>query len=207
MKAVPSYTVDRETAATLREWLFEHAVEKHGESEISEPLAELAAAIDGALYEEAEAVELGAWARAGPLGHRDTSRVDGSPVDESRSDDAREPAGPDVLDMGISKSDRIYDTLPDSAWQLDHDQSTTNRERSPTAAAHGKAAPAANPRTRRQQHRPSVRYRTAYECSVCSSVRELETSLRVCAFVDECSNCGAVARFTADGLPTPLRKD
>ena len=206
MKAVPSYTVDRETAATLREWLFEHAVEKHGESEISEPLAELAAAIDGALYEEAEAVELGAWARAGPLGHRDTSRVDGSPVDESRSDDAREPAGPDVLDMGISKSDRIYDTLPDSAWQLDHDQSTTNRERPPAAASHGKATPAANPRTRRQ-HRPSVRYRTVYECPVCGNVRELETSLRVCAFVDECPSCGAVARFTAGGIPTPLRKD
>ncbi|MBP2252767.1 ribosomal protein L37AE/L43A [Halarchaeum solikamskense] len=206
MKAVPSYTVDRETAATLREWLFEHAVEKHGESEISEPLAELAAAIDGALYEEAEAVELGAWARAGPLGHRDTSRVDGSPVDESRSDDAREPAGPDVLDMGISKSDRIYDTLPDSAWQLDHDQSTTNRERSRTAASHGKATPTATSRTRRQQHRPSVRYRTAYECSVCGSVRELETSLRVCAFVDECPSCGAVARFTAGGIPTPFRK-
>lgn len=206
MNAVPSYTVDRETAATLREWLFENAVEKHGESEISEPLAELAAAIDGALYEEAEAVELGAWARAGPLGHRDTSRVDGSPVDESRSDDAREPAGPDVLDMGISKSDRIYDTLPDSAWQLDHEQSSTNRERSTTAASHDKTTPSANPRTRRQHHRPSVRYRTVYECSVCGNVRELETSLRVCAFVDECPSCGAVARFTAGGIPTPFRK-
>ncbi|WP_135806896.1 hypothetical protein [Halorussus marinus] len=207
MNAVPSYTVDRETAATLREWLFENAVEKHGESEISEPLAELAAAIDGVLYEEAEAVELGAWARAGPLGHRDASHVDGSPVDESRSDDACEPAGPDALDIGSSKSDRISDTLPDSAWQLDHEQSMTNQERSPTAASHGKTTAGSNPRTRRQHHRPSVRYRTAYECSVCGSVRELETSLRVCAFVDECPSCGAVARFTAGGIPTPLRKD
>jgi len=204
MKAVPSYTVDRETAATLREWLFEHAVEKHGESEISEPLAELAAAIDGVLYEEAAAVELGAWAQTGPLGHRDASHVDESPVDESRSDDARDPAEPAALYMGISKPERIYDTLSDPAWQLDHEQSTTNRERSPTAASHGKATPAANPRTRRQQHRPSVRYRTAYKCSVCSSVRELETTLRVCAFVDECSSCGALARFTADGIPTPF---
>jgi len=207
MSSVPSYTVDRETAATLREWLFENAVEKHGESEISEPLAELAAAIDGVLYEEAEAVELGAWAQTVPPGHRDASHVDGSSVDEFQSDDARETAKSDALDMSISRPDRIYDTLPDSAWQLDHDQSTTNRERSPTAAAHGKAAPAANPRTRRQQHRPSVRYRTAYKCSVCSSVRELETSLRVCAFVDECPSCGAVARFPADGIPTPFRND
>jgi ribosomal protein L37AE/L43A len=207
MNSVPSYTVDRETAATLREWLFEHAVEKHGESEISEPLAELAAAIDGVLYEQAEAVELGAWARAGPLGHQDTSRVDGSPVDESRSNDAREPAGPDALDMGISKLDRIYDTLPDSAWRLDHEQSTTNQERSPTATPHDKTTPASNPRTRRQHHRLSVQYRTAYECSVCGGVREVETSFRVCTFVDECPNCGAVARFTAGGIPTPLRKD
>ncbi|WP_248895411.1 hypothetical protein [Haloplanus halobius] len=78
MKAVPSYTVDRETAATLREWLFENAVEKHGESAISEPLAELAAAIDGVLYEEAEAVELGAWAQTVSPRYRDASHVDGA---------------------------------------------------------------------------------------------------------------------------------
>jgi hypothetical protein len=206
MNAVPSYTVDRETAATLREWLFENAVEKHGESEIFEPLAELAAAIDGVLYEGAESVELGAWAQTVPPGHRYASHVDGISVDEPRSDDARDPAEPAALDVGISKPDRIYDTLPDSAWPLDHEQSTTNRERSPTAASHGRATPTATSRTRRQQHRPSVRYRTAYECSVCGGVRELETSLLVCAFVDECANCGAVARFTADGIPTPLRK-
>ena len=206
MNAVPSYTVDRETAATLREWLFEHAVEKHGESEIFEPLAELAAAIDGVLYEQAEAVELGVWPQTDPLGHRDTSHVDGSSVDEPRSDDARDPAEPAALDVGISKPDRIYDTRPDSAWQLDHEQSMTNQERSPTAASHGRRTPTATSRTRRQQHRPSVRYRTAYECSVCGSVRELETSLRVCAFVDECPSCGAVARFSAGGIPTPFRK-
>lgn len=206
MKDVPSYTVDRETAATLREWLFENAVEKHGESDISKPLAELAAAIDSVLYEEAEAVELGAWAQTDPPGHRDASHVDGSSVDQSRSDDARDPAEPDALDVGVSEPDRIYDTLPDSAWQLDHDRSTPNREQSPRATSHGKTTAASNPRTRRRHHRPSVRYRTAYECSVCGGVRELETSLRVCAFVDECANCGAVARFTADGIPTPLRK-
>lgn len=201
MNAVPSYTVDRETAATLREWLFEHAVEKHGESEISEPLAELAAAIDGGLYEEADAVELGAWAQTDPLGHRDASHVNSSSVDGSRSDDAREPAEPGALDMGISKPDRIYDTLPDSAWQLDHDQSETPREDTPTSTA------ASNPHPRRQHHRPSVRYRTTFECSVCSGIREVETPLRVCAFVDECTRCGAVARFTVGGIPTPLKKD
>jgi hypothetical protein len=207
MNSVPSYTVDRETAAALREWLFEKAVEKHGESDISEPLAELAAAVDGELYEQTEAVELGAWARTVPPADRDASLDDRAPVDDHRTDDARTPAEPTGLDTDVSEPDRIYDTLPDSAWQLDHEQSTTNRERSPSATSHGKTTPSANPRTRRQHHRPSVRYRTAYECSVCRNVRELETSLRVCAFVDECPSCGAVARFTAGGIPTPLRKD
>ena len=205
MSSVPSYTVDRETAATLREWLFENAVEKHGESDISEPLAELAAAIDGALYEEVGDVELGAWAQT--VGHRDTSHVNGSPVDESRSDDARHPAEPDPLDTGLNEPDRSTGTRPDSAWHPNHEQSTTNQERSPDSNASRQDVIDIQPRTRRQQHRPSVRYRTAYECSVCGSVRELETSLQVCAFVDECPSCGVAARFTADGIPTPFRKD
>jgi hypothetical protein len=205
MNSVPSYTVDRETAATLREWLFENAVEKYGESEISDPLAELAAAIDAVLYEEAKAVELSAWAQTVPPGHRAASHVDGIPADEYRSDDAREPAKPDTLDMGSSEPDRIYYIL-DSAWQLDHNLSTTSREDSPTTS-HDKTTAASNPNTRRQHHRPSVRYRTGYKCSVCSSVRELGTTLRVCAFVDECPSCEAVARFTAGGIPTPLKKD
>ena len=204
MNAVPSYTVDREAAATLREWLFENAVEKHGESEISEPLAELAAAIDGVLYEEAEAVELGAWAQTDALGHRDASHVNSSSVDGSRSDDAREPAEPGVLDGGVSKPNRIFETLPDSAWRLDHEQSTTNREQSPTAASHGKTTPASNPCTRRQitVRQSGIVPRTSVPCA--GSIRELEISLRVCAFADQCTSCGAVARFTADGIPTPF---
>ena len=51
--------LDRAAAATLREWLFDPAVEKHGESDISEPLAKVAAAIHGELHEQAESIELG----------------------------------------------------------------------------------------------------------------------------------------------------
>jgi len=51
MTAVASYTVDRAAAATLREWLFDPAIEKRGESYISKPLAEVAAAIDSELHE------------------------------------------------------------------------------------------------------------------------------------------------------------
>ncbi len=50
-----------------------------------------------------------------------------------------------------------------------------------------------------------VRYLTAYECSVCGSIRELETSLQVCAFVDDCAACGAVdVRYNPTEVPSPL---
>lgn len=69
MKSVPSFTVERETATTHREWLLDKSVEKHGESDISNPLAELAAAIDGELHEQAESIELGDTARTVPPRH------------------------------------------------------------------------------------------------------------------------------------------
>ena len=206
MNSIPSFTVDRETAATLREWLFENAVEKHGESDISEPLANLAAAIDGELHEQAEAVELGASARTTQPTTRDASLDDRASVDNHQPNDADSPAEPAALDADVSESDRIYDTLPDSAWQLDQDQPVRNQDDSPTTGSHNKEKGTSNPHIRQQNHRPQVRYRTSYECSVCGEVRELETSLRVCAFVDECMGCGAVARFTAVEIPTPLRE-
>jgi hypothetical protein len=207
MKSVPSVTVERETAATLREWLFEKAVEKRGESDISEPLAELAAAIDGELHEQAEAIELGASARTIQPATRDASRDDRAPVDDHRPDGARSSADTDPLDAEVSEPDRIYDTLPDSAWQLDDEQSATTQEDPPTTVSHSRGITTSNPHPRRQNHRPSGRYHTSYECAVCRGVRELEASLRVCAFVDECATCGTVTRFTAVGIPTPLRED
>jgi len=206
MNSIPSFTVDSETAATLREWLFEKAVAKHGESDISEPLAELAAAIDGELHAQAESIELGASARTIPPATRDASLDDRAPADDHRTDDARSSAETDTLDGEVGEPARIYDTLPDSAWQLDHDQSATNRDDAPTTRSRDKETTTSNPHTRRENHGPSVRYRTSYECSVCGGVRALETSLRVCAFVDECATCGTVARFTAAGIPTPLRE-
>lgn len=205
MNSIPSFTVDRETAATLREWLFENAVEKHEESDISEPLANLAAAIDGELHEQAEAVELGASARTTPPTTRDASLDNHASVDNHKPDDADSPAEPAAFDADASESDRIYDMLPDSAWQLGHDQPVTNQDDSPTTSYDKKKA-TSNPHIRQQNHRPQVRYRTSYECSVCGEIRELETSLRVCAFVDECVSCETVARFTAVEIPTPLRE-
>jgi hypothetical protein len=156
------------------------------------------------LYEGAESVELGAWAQTVPPSHRDASHVDGNPVDGNRPDDAREPKKPDALDAAVSEQDCTNDTLPELAWQLKHDQFTTNRRDPPAVAPHDTATAASNPYTLRQHHRRPVRYHISYECSVCGEVRELETPLRVCAFVDECMSCGTVARFTAVGIPTPV---
>jgi hypothetical protein len=204
MNSVPSFTVNVETAATLREWLFENAVEKHGESDISEPLAELAAAIDGELHEQAESIELGASARTFPPANQDASLDAHSPAVDRRSEDGDSTAEPN----GFAKDtepDRIYDVLPDSAWQLDNDQFSTNRENSPTTASPNSGTAASGPQTRQQRNRPSVRYRTTYECAVCGGMRELETTLRVDAFVDECATCGTVARFTTIEIPTPIQ--
>lgn len=106
MTSGPSYTVDRETVATLREWLVENVVEKHGESDICEPLAELAAAIDGEHHAQAESIELGASAGAFPPANRDTSLDDRSPVDDHRADDARSSAEADALDADVSEPSR-----------------------------------------------------------------------------------------------------
>jgi len=65
--------LDREAAATLRELSFDPVAEKHGESDVSEPLAEVAAAIGGELHEQAESIEFGASARMFPPAHRNTS--------------------------------------------------------------------------------------------------------------------------------------
>jgi hypothetical protein len=116
----------------------------------------------------------------------------------------RPAAGPDRFAEDIEPG-RIYDTLPDSAWQLDDNQSSTNHETPPATTSSDSGPAASSPHTRRQRTRPSVRYRTPYECAVCGGIRELETILRVCAFVDACAICGTVGRFTAIEIPTPIR--
>lgn len=65
-----------ETAASLRDWSFENTVEKHGEADISEPLAELAAAIDGELHDRVESIELGASAPTFPRMDQESASIE-----------------------------------------------------------------------------------------------------------------------------------
>ena len=72
---------------------------------------------------------------------------------------------------------------------------STNGDRLPETAAQCDQA----------QERGAVHYRTAYECTICGDSRTVATWRQVCAFVDACPTCGAVARFRAAGSPTPYR--
>jgi len=149
MHSIPSYTVERDIAAALRDWLFETALEHHGEGNSAESLADLAAMIDRELEKETDAIELGVTARTDPASSDDQPGLDAQ--------------------------------HHESACQLETD--------------HG-----APPRGR-----VSVHYRTPFECTICGDVRTVATDLRVCAFVDACPSCGAMARFTAAGSPTPYK--
>ena len=108
MSAVASYAVDRAAAATLREWLFDPAVEKHGESNISEPLAEAAAAIHGGLHEQAESIELGTRAQTVPPIDQDASLDDRGSADDYHPDDGRSVSEFDGLEEDLSEPDYIY---------------------------------------------------------------------------------------------------
>jgi hypothetical protein len=47
-----------------------------------------------------------------------------------------------------------------------------------------------------------VQYVTTFECSVCGAHRMLAASILVCAYLEDCPNCGtANARFTANEIP------
>ena len=64
MSPSPSFMLVVETAAAFRNWLSETGVENHAEPQIANPLAELAAVIDGELPDPAEYIVISASATA-----------------------------------------------------------------------------------------------------------------------------------------------
>lgn len=201
MSPTPSFTLDVETATAFRDWLFETGVENHTVPQFADPLAELAAAIDGELHDSMEYVAISASTTAFPPTDHSVGVDDpGSATHEAAADPTR-PAEAVPVDNTDSDPARFYDSLPDNVWygSLDQpdpapvDSSSADGQETPSTAA---------PHIRGGENRMPVRYRTAYVCSVCGSIRGLETSLKVCAFVDDCASCDAVdVRFTAVGIP------
>jgi hypothetical protein len=204
MSPTPSFTLDVETATAFRDWLFETGVENHAEPQIAEPLAELAAAIDGELHDSTEYVAISASTTAFPSTDHSAGVDDAGSATHQESAEPTRPADTVPVDDTDSDPSRLYDSLPDDVWHDSLDQHDPGQAE--TASGH-RQEPSSTvvPHTQGRDGRIPVRYRTSYECSVCGCLRELETSLQVCAFVDDCAGCGAVdVRFSAIGIPEPV---
>jgi hypothetical protein len=204
MSPTPSFTLDVETATAFRDWLFETGVENHAEPQIANPLAELAAAIDGELHDSTEYVAISASTTAFPPTDRSAGVDDAGSATHQESAEPTRPADAVPVDDTDSDPDRLYDSLPDDVWHGSLDQSDPSQ--ADTAPEHSQEpSSTAAPHTQERDSRIPVRYRASYECSVCGALRELETSLQVCAFVDDCAGCGAIdVQFSAVGIPEPV---
>jgi hypothetical protein len=205
MSPAPSFTLDVETATAFRDWLFETGVENHNDPQIANPLAELAAAIDGELHDSTEYVAISASATAFPPTDHSAGVDDAGSATHEASADPTRPADAVPVDDTDSDPARLYNSLSDDAWHgslNQHDPAPAG----PTPADGQKPSLTVAPRTQGGENdRMPVRYRTTYQCSVCGSIRELETSLQVCAFVDDCAGCGAIdVQFSAVGIPEPV---
>ncbi|QIO20853.1 hypothetical protein [Haloarcula sp. JP-L23] len=202
MSPAPSFTLDGETAAVFRDWLFETGVKNHAKPQIADPLAELAAAIDGELHDSTEYVAISASTTAFPPTDLSTGVDDaGSPPHQGSEHDTRPADTVSVNDADIDPG-RLYDTFPDDAWHSPRDQ---HEGRDSTPSAHDQSSSTATPHTQGDRTRMPDRYLMSYTCSVCGSRQEVATSLQVCAFVDGCAACGAVdVRFTAIGIPSRI---
>ncbi|MFC6732409.1 hypothetical protein [Haladaptatus sp. DYSN1] len=115
MSPGPSFTLDVETATAVRDWLFETGVENHAKSQIANPLAELAAAIDGELHDSMEYVEISAsTAVFPPTDHSAGVGNVGSPL-RQESENTTRPADGIPVDVADSDPSGLYDSLPDGA--------------------------------------------------------------------------------------------
>ena len=205
MSPTPSFTLDVETATAFRDWLFETGVKNHTDPHIANPLAELAAAIDGELHDSTEYVAISASTTAFPPTDHSAGVDDTGSATYEASPDPTRPTDAIPVDDTDSDPARLYDSLSDDVWHGSLDQPDPAPVAPPSADGQETPSTAA-PHTQGGENRIPVRYRTAYECSVCGSLRELETSLKVCAFVDDCAGCGAVdVRFSAVGIPEPVQ--
>jgi hypothetical protein len=206
MSLAPSFTLDVETAVAFRDWLFETGVENHAEPQIADPLAELAAAIDSELHDSTESVSISASTTAvSPTGQSTVVDEVGSPA-QQEFEDSTPPADGFPVDDADIDANRLNGRLADDRWDSPLDQQNAAQDNTPTAHGQSTSSTETSP-TPEERNRMPVRYLTAYECSVCDNIREVETSLQVCAFVDDCEACGAIdVRFTAVGIPKPLQE-
>jgi hypothetical protein len=205
MSPTPSFTFDVETATAFRDWLFETGVENHAEPQIADLLAELAAAINGELHDSTEYIVINASTTVFPPTDHSAGVDDvGSPIHQE-SAEPPQPTDTGPVDGADSDPSRLYDNLPDGVWHASLGQHYL-AQAEPSPVDGPEPSSTATPHTQGGENdRMPVRYHTTCECSVCGSIRELETSLQVCAFVDDCADCGAVdVRLSAVEIPEPI---
>ncbi|WP_157744190.1 hypothetical protein [Halopenitus persicus] len=214
MATDPSFRLKLNTATALRDWLLDMSQCEPTERAVAESLAELAAGIDGQLHGQSEYLEIAVTPTNFPPTNSSASPNAQSDVgegDDLASQDTDAGVGPverDPVDDGHRGPSQVYDALPNDAWHPPTGGDRTRSEGSSTSMTDYQQTPtAASSRNRSDHDEDSAAFQfvTSYECSVCGAIQEMETSLQVCAFVDDCASCGTVdVRFTAVGIPEPI---
>ncbi|MFD1571264.1 hypothetical protein [Halorubrum laminariae] len=214
MATDPSFRLELDTATALRDWLLDASHRDTTGTDVAESLAELAAGIHGQLHGQSEYLEISVSTTNFPPTNASPSLDDQSGMSESDdladqdTDAAASPVERDSVADGHADPSRVYDSLPTDAWHSPTEEDSTRRESSPTSMTdHEQTPTAARSRNRSdidEDYAP-FQFVTSYECSVCGAIQEMETSLQVCAFIDDCAGCGAVdVRFSAVGIPKPV---
>ncbi|EMA31935.1 hypothetical protein [Haloarcula japonica] len=214
MATDPSFRLELDTATALRDWLLDASHRDTTGTVVAESLAELAAGIDGQLHGQSEYLEIGVSTTKFPPMNSSSSLDDQSEMSETAdpsgqdTDAADCPAERGSVDTEHTGPSQVYDALPSDAWHSPTGEDSTCSEGSSTSTTGYEQTPTAG----RSRNRPDTdedsgafQFVTSYECGVCGAVQEMETSLQVCAFIDNCAACGAVdVRFSAVGIPEPM---
>jgi hypothetical protein len=212
MSTDSSFRLELDTAIALRDWLLDTSHRDTTDTVVAESLAELAAGIDGQLHSQSEYLEIGVSTTTFP-----PTNPSSTPDDQSGISETADPSGQDT-DAADYPSERssvdtdtypsqVYDTLPDDAWRPPTEENASPSERSSASTNDHEQVPTATAGCNRSDSEDSTAFQfvTSYECAVCGAIQEMETSLQVCAFIDDCAACGAVdVRFSAVGIPEPI---
>ncbi|WP_306060417.1 hypothetical protein [Natronococcus wangiae] len=146
--------------------------------------------------------------------------LDTCPSPRPETDDSADTEIETATETEPCESDpsQIYDELPAHAWNPDTaktDGSSTTEagadaperdDRDPPSPSTPGSDSTPDDPDRDGEALPPTEYVTAYECDVCGVRREMETSVKVCAFVADCPICNAIdVRFSAVEIPTPIQ--
>jgi len=213
MATDPSFRLELDTAIALRDWLLDASHRDTTDTVVAESLAELAAGIDGQLHGQFEYLEIRMSTTKFLPTNSSPSLNDQSEMSETADPSDQDtnaadcPAERGSVDTEHTEPSQVYDALPDNAWQPPTEEDAAPPERPSTSTNDREQTPTATAGCNRSKNEDSTAFQfvTSYECAVCGAIQEMETSLQVCAFVDDCASCGAVdVRFSAVGIPEPV---